>query len=126
EVDSRVLFAYGFAEAPKIEVGQNRIPWSGFEDFASPSGWWLTWRLEEIGPQAVALGFETDGPVFPTYLVVFDAGLVGPGSADRNKERDGRGIAFLGSFNRRVVGEDWVDELSPFMLALKAITIAVR
>lgn len=127
EVDTRVLFSYGFAEAPKIEVGWDWIPWSGITaNVIRYPGWYLTWRLEEIGPQAVALGFETDGPVFPRHLLVFDAGIAIPGSDNRNKDRDGRGIAFLDWFDWREVGEDLVDELSPFMLALKTITIAVR
>lgn len=126
EVDARVLFAYGFAEAPKIEVSGSKIPWSGIPAGVPLRGWWLTWRLEEIGPQAVALGFETNGPVFPRNLLVFDAGLVNTNSNDRDKDRDGRGIAFLDWFDLREVGEDVSEQLSAFMLALKSITIAVR
>lgn len=125
EVPTRVRFAQGFAEAPRVRGAARRL---------NPSsnrieGWWLDWKLEEPGPQAATVGFQVRSSSVPLPVGaprIVDLATTPGGTDVRRADNEGRGQVFLGQYGSGTDGEYTYRYITDEMRNIRSITLLVR
>lgn len=124
EPRTRVHFAKGFAEPPRIRGGKRTIHGTSY------LGWWLNWKLDEPGRQYIHAGYalRRGGVGLPSVMFVQDLAAGGASSDDelRNADDEGRGRIFLGRYESFQVEEDVAYRLSPELQNIRAVSLLIR